>query len=283
MDLLACITLGAATGATLGLTGAGGGVLAIPLMTFFLGLTHTEAAPIALVAIAVSAYLAALIGLKEGILRYRAAILIGGCGMSVAPLGVLAAAHASSEILATGLACVMLLSAAATWRSGLATPSAPKAPSITTWSTPCTLNPSTGRLAWTTKCFVVLASIGIATGALSGLLGVGGGFFLVPALARLTNLRLESIVCTSQAVIALVSTAGALTAVTTGELNWTIALPFTTAAMGGIAIGRLWSRQLPARRVKRAFALLCFGIAAALLSKVMYLGMRHSVDLSIFS
>ena len=90
---LLAVILGAVIGLVLALTGAGGGVLAIPLLVFGLHLPVQQAAPVGLVAVGLAAALGAALGLKEGIVRYRAAALIGAAGMLVAPLGVWLAQH----------------------------------------------------------------------------------------------------------------------------------------------------------------------------------------------
>ena len=70
-------------------------------------------------------------------------------------------------------------------------------------------------------------------GLLSGLLGVDGGFVLVPALQRCMNLSMKSVVATSLAVIALVSVGGVLSSAFAGHLNWAIAVPFGGGALAG--------------------------------------------------
>ena len=82
------LAMGAAVGVVLALTGAGGGILAVPLLIFGLHLQMAEAAPVGLLAVGVAAAVGALLGLREGIVRYRAALMIGLTGMLIAPLGV---------------------------------------------------------------------------------------------------------------------------------------------------------------------------------------------------
>nr|WP_255719633.1 sulfite exporter TauE/SafE family protein [Pelomonas sp. P8] len=255
--------LGALAGVALGLTGAGGGILAIPLLTFGAGLSQTQAAPIALVAISLAATLGAMLGLRDGVVRYRAALLIGGAGMLVAPAGVWLAHRAPPAALTLSLAVVMALSALTMYRRSLEQPARTGAgrPALPV----CYWSAKTGRFVWTRSCAAALTGIGLVAGAISGLLGVGGGFVLVPAFTRLSNLRVDAIVSTSQAVIALVSAAGALAAAGQQDMQWQVALPFTLAAMGALIGARLLARRLSPRLVQRSFALLSGGIATALL------------------
>ncbi len=82
----------------------------------------------------------------------------------------------------------------------------------------------------------------------TGLLGVGGGFVMVPALRRATNLPMESIVATSLAVIALVSCAAVTSSAASGHLDSPVALPFSIGAVCGMLGRRLVARRAGGRR-----------------------------------
>ncbi len=85
--------LGSLTGLTLGLTGAGGAIIAVPLLIFGLHLTMVEAVPVALLAVCLSATMGALIALAQGKVRYRAAALIAFAGAIASPIGLWLAQH----------------------------------------------------------------------------------------------------------------------------------------------------------------------------------------------
>ena len=89
---------------------------------------------------------------------------------------------------------------------------------------------------------------------MSGLLGVGGGFVVVPALQRFTDLGMQSVVPTSLAVIALVSASGVASAAVTGALDWQIAFPFAAGAMGGMTAGRVLAGRIAPHVLQRGFA-----------------------------
>ena len=110
--------LGALVGLLLALTGAGGGILAVPLLVFALHLGVAEAAPIGLLAVGVAAAMSAALGLRDGIVRYRAAILMGGLAMVLAPLGVAAAQRVPNAPLTIAFAAVLALSAWRMWQRG---------------------------------------------------------------------------------------------------------------------------------------------------------------------
>ncbi|MBC7666199.1 MAG: sulfite exporter TauE/SafE family protein, partial [Caulobacter sp.] len=108
--------LGALVGLLLALTGAGGGILAVPLLVFALHLGVAEAAPIGLLAVGLAAAMSATLGLRDGIVRYRAAMLMGGLAMVLAPLGVVAAQRVPNAPLTLAFAAVLALSAWRMWQ-----------------------------------------------------------------------------------------------------------------------------------------------------------------------
>ncbi|ONW96508.1 hypothetical protein A8F02_11290, partial [Burkholderia cenocepacia] len=78
------------------------------------------------------------------------------------------------------------------------------------------INPDTGRLVWSWPVGIALASTGAVTGLMTGLLGVGGGFVIVPMLRKFTNVSMHGVVATSLMVIALVGTGGVLATLVSG-------------------------------------------------------------------
>lgn len=253
MVLLA--TLGAIVGALLALTGAGGGAIAVPLLLFGAGLSMQQAAPVALLAVGGAAAFGAVIGLRAGQVRYRAAALIGAAGMAGAPLGVMAARHIPQAPLLLAFATFMVLTA---WRMGRALP----ADRRTVRRQVCVRPQGERQIRWTRACAGVLASTGAWAGLLSGLLGVGGGFIIVPALERRSNLDLRSIQATSLAVIALVAASGIAAATWHGHLDVQTAVPFGGGALAGLLAGRTVSGRLAAEHLRKGFALLALGMAA---------------------
>ncbi|MBV8605028.1 MAG: sulfite exporter TauE/SafE family protein [Pelomonas sp.] len=254
--------LGALVGLTLALTGAGGGILAVPLLVFGLKLAIAEAAPVGLLAVGLAAALGALLGLRERQVRYRAALLIGAAGMLVAPLGVELAQRVPNRPLTVAFALVMAYSA---WRALLRS-RANGLPAVPRVAPRCERDPGTGRFRWTAACARVLAATGLGSGLLSGLLGVGGGFVIVPALTRWTDLDPRSIVSTSLAVIALVSVSGVASAAAKGAMAWPIALPFAAGAMAALLVGRrVAGRSSGTTLMQRSFAALCAVVALTLL------------------
>ncbi|WP_454689926.1 sulfite exporter TauE/SafE family protein [Achromobacter aloeverae] len=261
--------LGLAIGALLGLTGAGGGILAVPALMLGLHLGLAEAAPVALIAVGSAAALGAVQGLRHGLVRYKAATLMAVAGGVTAPAGLLLARHLPAAWLSVGFAAVMLVIATRMARQArrisARTPSAGgEVHEAGVRDKPCRLSPATGKFIWTRRAALTLGSIGAVSGVCTGLLGVGGGFIIVPALTRFSDARMHSIVSTSLMVIALVSAVTVASAAAHGlaltSLQWT----FVGAAIAGMAVGRNFAARVPQAALLRVFALVCVVVAGVL-------------------
>ena len=247
-------------GFVLAFTGAGGGIFAIPLLVFGLHLPVQQAAPAGLLAVGLAAAAVAYLGLREGMLRYRAAALIGGVGMITAPLGVFAVQYLPNRPLLAGFALVLVYTAWRFLRPASLKVSAPV-------EVPCLMDKVALRLIWTQACARALAGTGLISGVLSGLLGVGGGFVIVPALTRYTDLDVRSIQLTSLAVIALVSLSGVSAAAWHGTVPWRLALPFAFGAISALLSGRLVANKIQPACLQKAFAWVSLLVAALMLAR----------------
>jgi uncharacterized membrane protein YfcA len=255
--------LGAFVGLLLALTGAGGGILALPLLVFALHLSVAQAAPIGLLAVGLAAAMTATLGLRDGVVRYRAALLMGGLALVMAPLGVAAAQRIPNTPLTIAFAAVLALSAWRMWQRAVQAIRA-RADAARV-ALPCVLDARDGRLVWTRPCAQALALTGVAAGLLSGLLGVGGGFVIVPALTRFTELSARSVVATSLAVIALASIGGVGAAAWHGAIAWDIALPFAIGSVAASLLARMIAARVAGPRLQQAFAMISAGVAVLLL------------------
>lgn len=252
--------LGAIVGLILALTGAGGGILAVPLLVFGLDLSIAQAAPVGLIAVGAAAAFGAILGLKEGLVRYRAAALMGMVGMAFAPVGLRLAQVIPNMPLTIGFALLLGFVAVRMFRQGRASQVGATQESK---QAACVTGPD-HRLVWTRRCAWAIVATGALSGVLSGLLGVGGGFVIVPALTRFTDLATRSIVASSLAVIALVSIGGVGAAALQGSVRWPVALPFAAGAIVALLIGRRLASRLGGPLLLQFFAL-ASGIVALLL------------------
>ncbi len=269
--LLITILLGSVTGAILALTAAGATIIAVPLLIFGLHLTVAEAAPIALLAVCLASTSGALFAHAQGNVRYRAAGLIAVAGVITAPLGIWSAQRIPNEPLTIVFALVLFFAAVDMWRQvkkqsmkpASATDCESKASAI-----PCQLEYSSERLIWTWPCARALAFSGAITGFLSGLLGVGGGFVIVPALKKATNLPMQTILATALAVVAIVSAAGVLSATLISEINWLVALSFSAGALIGMLIGRVFAHRLAGLKLQQGFAIVAMGVSVGMIIRL---------------
>lgn len=250
------ILLGAVVGVIAALTGAGGGILAVPLLLFGMHLTLAQAGPIGLMATGASAALGAVLAHRQGLVRYKAAALMALVGMALTPVGLWVAARLPTKPLTVCFAFVLFYVGYRTYKRA-AGKFVAEYPTNETAFRPCKLDDNIGRLIWTVPCARVLGGWGLMVGFLSGLLGVGGGFVIVPTLRRYTNLEMRSIVPTSLAVIALVSVAGVASSAISGGMIWAIALPFSGGALMGMLGGRIVSDKLSGAILQKGFATLC--------------------------
>lgn len=259
--------LGLVVGLILGLTGAGGAILAVPLLIFALDWSVARSAPVALIAVAAAATLGAVIGLRQRIVRYRAAMVMAASGALLAPGGLFLAHHVPVAPLKLLFACVLL---AVAWRMyRLAVSSNPVEARSSLRPAPCQIDPATGRFAWTAPCTRALVIAGSLTGLLSGMLGVGGGFVVVPALQRATALPMNAIVATSLTVVALVSTFTVAMSAVAGHLEIEVAIPFAAGALVGMTVGRTIAPRVAGSGLQRGFAVLCAVVALGLIVKTI--------------
>lgn len=256
--------LGILVGLILGLTGAGGGILAVPALIAGMGWTMQQAAPVALIAVAAGAALGAAEALYRRLVRYKAALVMTCVGIPMTSLGLRAARLAPQRVLVTLFALAMLFVAYRLWlqirRGG--TGEAELRPSV------ARVNPLTGKLVWTWRTATIIAMIGAMTGFMTGLLGVGGGFVIVPMLRRFTALTIQGIVATSLMVVALVSLGGVATALFRGaDLPGEATFVFALTTVGGMVAGRLLARRLSGRTVQIGFALVLVVVSSGMLAK----------------
>ncbi len=260
-DLMAVLCLGILVGSVLGLTGAGGGVLAVPALVLGLGWSLTEAAPVALLAVGLAAAVGAYLALRQQQVRYKAALLMALAGSVCAPIGVTLAKQLPYTVLVSMFATVMVLAALRLIRS--AQDVIDPADNV-----PCRMNPETGRLRWTPVSATLLAAVGGAAGIGAGMLGVGGGFIVVPALRQWSDIPQHHVRATSLMVIALISVGTIASQLWHGTTLHAGSAGFVGGAIAGLFIGRALAGRLPERVLQLGFATLMLLVAASLLLRV---------------
>ena len=268
------LLFGLIIGFSLGLTGGGGSIFAVPLLVYGLAMPPHEAVGVSLVAVGTTALGGALIRLRRREVELKAAFLFGSAGIAGAPLGAILGAKLPTTFLLGGFALLMLLVAARMWFQAVRRPAdtqqvrAGHAVLDTTSGPACRINPA-GGLTLTSRCTIVLALSGLFTGFLSGLFGVGGGFLIVPALVLIASLPIQRAVPTSLLIIAIISTAGSASYLLAGRpLAPGVTLLFVLGGLGGMGLGGRLSRRLAGPQLQKLFATMMVSVAVYMLVRI---------------
>ena len=244
--MTAAILLGLSIGVLLGLVGGGGSILAVPALIYGVGMPLSRAIPTSLLVVGISSAVAAVPRLVQREVQWRIAAIFGGAGIPSAFAGAAINRLLSPRLILVGFVALMLLAA---WR--MLQENEQKGGD-------CAL--PGGGVNWRSCLPKALAS-GAGVGFLTGLLGVGGGFVIVPALVLLLGLSMVSAVGTSLVIVSVNSGAGFLAHLGDSRLDPTITVAFTLATVtGALVAGRLGSR-LSGDWLRRGFAYLVVAVA----------------------
>lgn len=267
--MLAALAFGAVVGMALGLTGGGGSIVAVPLLIYGLGVPPADAVAISLIAVATTASVGAAQSLRYGLVVWQPSILFALGGALGAPLGAAIGHRANQEWLIVAFALLAVVIGALMWRASLKHPeqaAAVRALVREPGNGPiCVLSPD-GQLRFTAPCALVLALVGLGTGFLSGLLGVGGGFLIVPALVLVTRMGVHRAVATSLLIISVIGVSGAATAIWQGRINWTLLWPFAAGGAFMMIVTRRFAHRLAGPALQRTFAIVIVLVGIAMLA-----------------
>ena len=242
--LLLALVLSTLIGVSLGLLGGGGSILAVPVLVYVAGVDVHAAIGMSLAVVGATALVGALVHARGGRVDARAAVLFGGVGMLGAPLGARATHAVAPRVLMLLFAVLMLAVGASMIRRGGATrPEAPRPRPV------------------------AIPAAGFGVGLLTGFLGVGGGFLVVPALTLLVGLPIHRAIGTSLLVIAANSAAGVAGHLARGEVPLGSTAAFTAAATLGALVGVRLASGLDPTRLRRSFAVFVVLVGLFLLAK----------------
>ncbi|GAB2488659.1 sulfite exporter TauE/SafE family protein [Streptosporangium sandarakinum] len=219
-------------GLTLGLFGGGGSILTVPLLIYLAGVPAKSAIAMSLFVVAVTSVVSAASHARAGRIRWKTGLVFGLAGMAGAYGGGLIGPHLPAAVLMSAFALMMLATAIAMIR-GRRTP-----------------EHATAR-----KDLPILHVVveGVVVGLVTGLVGAGGGFLVVPALVLLGGMPMSTAVATSLLVIAMKSFAGLAGYLQTVPVDWSIALPVTVAAVAGGLVGGWLAGRIDADRLRKGF------------------------------
>lgn len=224
-----------AIGLSLGLLGSGGSVLTVPVLVYLVGQDEKVAIAGSLAVVGSIALVGTLPYLARGMIDWRSLGLFGIPGMIGTWLGAYVAGFVSGETQLLVFAMVMLLAAGLMLRT----------------------QPVVNRMPVQRHAWKVVID-GIVVGVLTGFVGVGGGFLIVPALVLLGGLGMHRAVATSLAIIALKSFAGFWKYLDVLddqglELDWGVLATVTFLGIIGSLAGNRLAVRLPHARLKRGF------------------------------
>jgi uncharacterized membrane protein YfcA len=237
------LLLSLAIGLSLGFFGGGGSILTVPLLVYVFGLPPKEALASSLLVVAGASAFATLQHARVGNVRLRVALLFGAAGMAGAYLGARIAAYVAGEVLLLLFAALMGLTALAMWRGRSVPPLA------------STRGVSAAKL--------VLQ--GLVVGSFTGLVGAGGGFLIVPALALWAGLPMPAAVGTSLLVIVLNCVAGFAGYAAHVRIDPALVAAVAACAIAGSFAGSLLTRLVSPSSLRRAFAGFVLVMAAVIL------------------
>lgn len=230
---------GAGTGAALGLVGGGGSILAVPALVYGLGMPVGQAVPTSLLVVAGTAAAGVVPRLRRGEVRWRVAGVFAAAGIGAAFGGAVVNRLLPERVLLGAFGALMLVVGVSMLRGRPEPQGSCEVPG--------------GRVDWRT-CLPKALAIGAGVGFLTGLLGVGGGFVIVPVLTWLLGLPIPAAIATSLVILALNSLAGLAAHLGQLQLDLAVAGVFLgAAALAALAAGRIAGR-LPARVLRRGFA-----------------------------
>ncbi|MFY1672516.1 sulfite exporter TauE/SafE family protein [Plantactinospora sp. WMMB334] len=226
------LTLGLAVliGVSLGLLGGGGSILAVPLLVYVAGLPAKEAIATSLLVVGVTSAVGVLPHARAGRVRWRTGLVFGLAGMAGAYLGGRLAGYVPAGLLLTGFALMMLATATAMIRGR--------------------------RVDRPVRHEVPVLRVivdGVAVGLVTGLVGAGGGFLVVPALTLLGGLPMPYAIGTSLVVIAMKSFAGLAGYLSTVGIDWALAAAVTAAAVAGSLVGGRLAGRIPEKLLRQGF------------------------------
>ncbi|SHN73453.1 hypothetical protein SAMN05660350_02115 [Geodermatophilus obscurus] len=247
------IVLGLVIGALVGLLGGGGSILAVPALVYAAGQDLPQAVATSLLVVGTTALVALLPRLGKRQIAWRIALLFGAAGIATAFAGAAVNRLLPPEIV-LGLFAALMIGAGVRMLSEKPTTGAACAT-------------DGGRVNWR-RCLPRTLAGGLVVGFLTGLLGVGGGFLIIPVLVVVLGLSMEAAIGTSLLIVAVNSAAGFAAHAGDAPLDVPVTIAFTAAAVvTALAAGRLATR-LDTARLRRWFAYLVFVVAAGILVQI---------------
>ncbi|MDA0833371.1 MAG: sulfite exporter TauE/SafE family protein [Planctomycetota bacterium] len=261
---LLSILFGTIVGLSLGLTGGGGSIFAVPLLVYGLDVPMREAVGISLAAVGATSFFGFISRWRTGDVELRTGLLFAVAGMIGAPVGSWLSGLIPESILLVLFAGLMIVVAVRMWKKASIPHTAQADCPIPDQSdAPTCQRDAAGALILTSRCAKLLLLVGVITGILSGMFGVGGGFVIVPALVLFSGMSIYRAVGTSLMVISLVSISGVSSHLLAGrEIPFVMTSLFVVGGIAGLLAGNLVGRQLSGPVLQKIFVVAILVVAA---------------------
>ena len=246
---------GGIVGLSLGLTGGGGSIFAVPLLVYALGLDFRSAVALSLAVVGLTSLYGAALQARQGRVLWGAGAVLGAGGILAAPLGAWLGGHMPERLS-------LLLFAGLMITLGIRMLRRQDAPTEESHSWISCQRRIDGRPNFTFACAGKLLAAGAVSGVLSGIFGVGGGFLIVPALLLVACVDIETALATSLVGISLTAASGFVSnAQYLGPGTGKLALWFLGGSVVGMTLGASLKTLIPARGLEAIFGFAVLGVA----------------------
>ncbi len=246
------VLCGLAVGFSLGLTGGGGSIFAVPLLIYVLGADVRSAVGISLAAVGATSAFGVVTRWRRGEIDYSTGLIFAAGGMSTTPLGTWIGERIPPVWTLTAFALLMIFVGIRMWK---------KQSTGEGYESNGGESRSRSLGSW-----LKLVGIGLGVGIFTGIFGVGGGFLIVPALVLFGGVSIHRSVGTSLLVIAMICLTGVASYLVSGDgLPAHLTVVFVTGGCVGMLLGGVLKSRLSAARLTRVFAVAMWGIAVFML------------------
>jgi uncharacterized protein len=253
--MAATLAAAVAIGLLLGLLGGGGSILTLPVLMYLAGQQPQSAIAASLFVVAVTSAVALIPHARAGRVQWRTGLVFGTAGVAGSYTGARLAAHLPTALLLAGFGT--LIAAAATTM-------------IRSCRRPVHGTPNPGRLP-------LLLALGAAVGLITGMVGAGGGFVIVPVLVLLAGLGMTTAVGTSLLAITLQAGGGLLGHLDHAHVDWPLTLAVSALAIAGSLAGARLANRIPARVLRTSFGWFLTAMAILVLVEQAPLTVRHAI------
>jgi uncharacterized membrane protein YfcA len=251
------LLLAIAVGLSLGLIGGGGSILAVPILKYVIGVTPKEAIAMSLFIVGVVSIIGLIPHWQQGNVSGKIAVVFIPPAMGGALVGAKIASlpwiTETVQLMCFGI--IMLLASILMIRQG----STPKLSSL--------LQDREQKAKGTheLRSWLIVPLEGLGVGILTGFVGVGGGFLIIPALVLVGGVPMKQAVGTSLLIIACNSASGFYGYLDQVELDWNLIISFTVAASMGIVMGAYLHKIMGAKHLQQAFGYFVLAVAVFVL------------------